>query len=242
MKELVSIIIPVRSRVEKLINLIGMIRKNTHYKPYEIIVVADKDDHKIQGLIHDKEMKDVHWLVRERDGYVRKTNAGFKVAKGKYFQVFGDDVEPQEYWLTNALLCFKKAFPDGIGVLAMDDGQYQHKLAIHPFVSRKWINAYQHGKWFQWPEYIHWHGDLELTLVAKAMKKFVYCPKARAPHIRAMKIGERDMQWWYVHMNFWTRDSSIFEARGARGFPEYGPRKMKLKKEDLAKALAEARS
>lgn len=241
MNELVSIIIPVRSRVEKLLNLIGLIRKNTHYPRYEIIVVVDKDDAKIQGLIHDELADIVNWRIMERDGYVRKTNAGFKIAKGEYLQVFGDDVEPQENWLTNALLCFKKAFPDGIGVLAMDDGQYKQKLAIHPFVSRKWIDLYQHGKWFQWPEYIHWHGDLELTLVAKAMKKFIYCPKARVLHVRK-NVQERDLQWWYVHMKFWTRDSSIFEARGQGGFPEYGPRKMKLKKEDLAKALAEARS
>jgi len=240
-KNLVSIIIPVRSRVEKLLKLIYLIRKNTHYPRYEIIVVVDEDDRKIQGLIHDELADIVNWSIMERDGYVHKLNAGFKFAKGEYLQVFGDDVEPQENWLTNAVSCFKKAFPDGIGVLAMDDGQYRRKLAIHPFVSRKWIDSYQHGKWFQWPEYIHWHGDLELTLVAKAMKKFVYCPKARVLHVRP-NVQERDPQWWYVHMKFWTRDSSIFEARGQRGFPEYGPRKVKLEKTEIAKALAEARS
>ena len=130
-----SIIIPVRSRVKKLLKLIDLIRKNTRYSPYEIIVVVDDDDHKIQGLIHELKFEEVHWRIMKRDGYVRKANAGFRVSKGAYLQVFGDDVEPEENWLTNALSCFKKAFPDGVGVLAMDDGQYREKLAIHPLVS-----------------------------------------------------------------------------------------------------------
>jgi len=199
-----------------------LLKENTHYPACELIIIADADD--LDTLkVCDKERLD-YVVMLERSYFVTKINFVFPKSGGKYLVCLSDDVEVEPDWLTIAVDCFKNKFSDDIGVLCFGgDDTYKGNLAIHPFVSRKWIDKYQWGKWVLWPDYWHFYGDTELSLLSRYLKRFVYCPESKAVHTLPKDIEKRDEIWFHIHREIFLRDFTIFEERCGTQFPGYGP-------------------
>lgn len=226
-KDLVSILIPTRGRAKQLKKHIGIIRKNTYYVPYELLLMVDEDDEATIRVCEGLELRHFIHSVSEdsRDFFVGKINRGFAESDAEYLIYFSDDVEVKPNWLMQALKCFTAHFPDGVGVIAFNDGFWKEKLAPHGLVSRKWIDKYQFGKWLLWPEYLHYHGDNEISRVAKRLDKFAYCPDSKAIHTRPKDVKKRDAIWREMNEYCWPMDTEIFQQRIKQGFPGYGSKK-----------------
>ena len=227
MSELVTIFIPTRGRVKQLENNLQLLKDNTHYKNYEVIIIIDNDDKDTLSLCNNNKL---NYLIRfHREYFATKVNAAFRNCSGKYLICLSDDVEPEADWLQIALDCFKTTFPDDIGVLCFNDyGCYEGKLAIHPFVSREWVDRYQYGQWLLWPDYWHFYGDTELSIIAKYINKYVYCKESKVKHTLQSDPENRDGMWWSIRTNVYPIDLKIFKHRGVDGFPGYGPDKIKV--------------
>lgn len=224
---MVSIFVPTRGRTEQLKKNMELLRQNTHYPAYELIIIADADDKDTLGLC-EKEKLD-YLVMLHRDYFVTKINFAFLRAGGNYLVCLSDDVEVKTDWLTIAVDSFKKEFSDDTGVLCFDDGgEWEDVLAPHPFISRKWIDRYQHSKWVLWPEYWHNYGDTELSMVSRAMDKFLWCPESKATHHRPRNREEADSSWQKVMDEIEPRDLEIYYKRALNCFPGYGPEKIKI--------------
>lgn len=228
MSDVVSILIPTRGRAEQLKEKIGILRENTTYPVYELTVIVDSDDKETIGIAPKL---GIDWIIAgaksPRSYWVGKINMAFKGSSGKYIACLSDDVETGKDWLGIAVDAFHKRFDDDTGVLCFDDGgEWKNKLAIHPFVSRKWIDRFQYGKWILWPQYWQNYGDSELTFVTKASSRFLWCPDSKVIHTRPKETNDRDDTWWETELNVHPRDWRIFIDRYKEGFPGYGPEKL----------------
>jgi len=223
-ENLVSILIPTRGRAKQLKKHIRLIRKNTFYEPYELLLMVDEDDEATIKVCRELELRHFIHSVSEdgRDFFVAKINRGFKESEAEYFIYFSDDVRVESGWLKATISHFKNEFPDEIGLVAFDDGFYHERLAPHGLVSRKWIDKLQFGGWLLWPDYLHYHGDQEITQVAKKVGRFSYCEKAKAIHIRPKNPEKRDSIWKEMHEYCWPIDTNLFYERRRVGFPGYG--------------------
>lgn len=225
--DVVSIFIPTRGRAEQLKKNMRLLRNNTHYPTYELLIIADADD-KDTLRICDKEKLD-YIVMLERSYFATKINFAFPKAGGNYLVCLSDDVEPQPDWLGIAVDAFRKAFSDDTGVLCFDDGgEWEFVIAPHPFISRKWIDRFQHGKWVLWPQYWHNYGDTEITIVSHAIGKFLWCPESKVIHHRPQNWGEADSTWKHIVNEIHPRDCKIYNQRLLHCFPGYGPEKIEI--------------
>lgn len=227
--DVVSILIPTRGRVNQLKEKIGILRENTSYPAYELTVIVDSDDKETIDIV--PKLK-VDWIVADakspRQYWSSKINMAFKGCCGKYIVCLSDDVETAKDWLKIAVDAFHKHFDDDTGVLCFNDdsGQGFNNLAIHPFVSRRWIDRFQYGKWILWPEYWQNYGDTEISFVALTLDKFLRCSDSKVTHIRPKNENDRDNLWWETRLNIQPRDWKLFIERHKNHFPGYGPERL----------------
>jgi len=134
--DLVSIFIPTRGRAEQLKKNMALLRQNTHYPVYDLIVIVDGDD---EDTLEVCEKERLPYIIRlHREYFVTKINFAFPRAGGNYLVCLSDDVEVQPDWLGIAVESFRKEFTDDVGVLCFDDGgEWQATIDPHPFISRK---------------------------------------------------------------------------------------------------------
>jgi len=220
--DVVTIFVPTRGRAEQLKKNMRLLKENTRYPACELIIIADADDPDTLKVC-DKEKLD-YVVMLQRSYFVTKINFAFSKAGGNYLVCLSDDVEVEPDWLTIAVDCFRNKFSDDVGVLCFGgDDTYKGNLAIHPFVSRKWIDRYQEGKRVLWHDYWHFYGDTEISLLSHYLKRFVYCPESKAIHTLPKDIEKRDEIWFHIHREIFLRDFAIFEERCGTQFPGYGP-------------------
>lgn len=226
-KDPVTIFVPTRGRAKQLKKNMQLLKENTHYPACELIVIVDADDKDTLDVCREDKL---NYIVRlHREYFATKTNAAFRGSSGKYFVCLSDDVEVQPDWLTIAVDGFKQNFSDDAGVLCFNDGGvYEGKLAIHPFISREWIDKFQYGKWILWPDYYHFYGDTEITIVSYCAGRFVYCPESKVIHTMPNELDKRDKHWWHIRNHIYPGDLAIFEKRCDTQFPGYGPGKIKM--------------
>jgi GT2 family glycosyltransferase len=113
---------------------------------------------------------------------VAKTlNAGIARAKGELILFLGNDCEPEPNFLILAARRFQKEFADGCGLVALNDGTWDGKLATHWLASRSLLKLLP-GEEFFHSGYKHVGCDNELTARCRALGKYAYCADAKVIH------------------------------------------------------------
>lgn len=117
----------------------------------------------------------------DRRGVAKNLKAAIERAKGEYILFVGNDCQMEPDCLSEAMDVMFSRFPDGIGLVALNDqGPFAGKLASHFVIARKMIPMVG-GEVFP-TCYRHVAGDNELTARAKKLGRFAYAEKAKIIH------------------------------------------------------------
>jgi hypothetical protein len=94
-----------------------------------------------------------------------------------------NDCEPEPDFLKEAVIAWRMAFDDGVGLVALNDGLWHGEFATHWLASRA-ILPLVGGEFFH-TGYYHVGCDNELSARAKRAGRFVWCEGARVHHRHA---------------------------------------------------------
>lgn len=166
----VSIIIPTLGREERFSKLLERISANAGYSNYEIKVAEDKFPPFNQGV-----PRMVKKLVADSDG--------------ELIMYLGNDCLPGPDFLIKAVLKHQQSFPDGIGLVGLNDGYWHGEIATHWLASRSLLPLLD-GEFFH-TGYYHNGCDNELTERCKKMGKYVWCEESEVRHDHPILKGFR---------------------------------------------------
>jgi GT2 family glycosyltransferase len=152
----VSIIIPY-VRYEGMKRCVDAIIENAGYHDYELVV--EEDTNRIGAPLM------VHNLLQK--------------CKFDLIMFLADDTEPQKDFLLHAVNCINK-FDDKVGLVCLNDGKWDGKLATHFLIHKKLISMI--GGYIFNPVYFHNFCDQELTCRSKELHKYKYCEEAKIIH------------------------------------------------------------
>ena len=169
--------------------------KNETVVNYEIIVVnAGK-------RIDFDAIPDVRFR-NEGETITTQIEAGYKAAVGEYVVAFCDDHFPLFMWLTEALNCFEENFPDGYGMVCLNEMRnWKGSKACVVLTTKKHIEKNLGGIWYD-TKYKHYFCDDDLYWRAKD-KGYVYCEEAKIHH---------DHKGQNI-MSLWNPDEAEFKGR-----------------------------
>lgn len=95
---LVSIIIPVHNKYHLTLQCLRALQINTDATPYEVIVVNDASyDWTTSALTNIRGIRVIN--IQENLGYLRATNLGISISRGKYTALLNNDTIPISGWL-----------------------------------------------------------------------------------------------------------------------------------------------
>lgn len=165
---LVSIIIPV-IRPESAARCIEAVRRNAGIPPEQYEVLTERDT---EGI-----------------GCPRMVKRLVERSRGEHVCFLGDDTIPQPGFLAAALEVMRQ-FPDGWGLVALNDGIHDGRLATHWLASRKLLPLLG-GEFFH-TGYQHNFCDLELTRRCRELGRYAYAKDARIRHDHPLAGGVDD--------------------------------------------------
>ena len=119
MDEKVTLIVPTYTRLYGLKRLVASVRKNTRH-PYQFLIVVDGGNKETYDWCIAQGLEAV--LCSEHRWYVAQMNLGAYICQTELFCYLNDDmVAEQRGWLGKAVRTFRQQFPDGVGLLKLDD-------------------------------------------------------------------------------------------------------------------------
>jgi glycosyltransferase involved in cell wall biosynthesis len=160
----VSIIIPhIKSdkRDTKLERLLKLIKENSGYNNYEVIV--ENDNFPPNNL-----------------GAPKTFNNGYQKATGGIISFLGDDCIPQKNFLKQAVYDLVFNFSDLSGLVSFNDEFWYGEVANHWLAGKSLLPFV--GGYFFYPEYKHTGCDSELTQMARKNGKYFFSEGAVVHH------------------------------------------------------------
>jgi GT2 family glycosyltransferase len=112
---LVSIILITYRDQRHLKKLLPILKQNTNYPNYEIILIDNANPERIEKWIKKGYPEIQYYRLEKNLGFGRANNIGMKYANGKYFVFLNTDTLPQQNWL-NALVEIAEIKPE-IGIV-----------------------------------------------------------------------------------------------------------------------------
>lgn len=102
-------------------------------------------------------------------------------AQGEYLTFLADDCMFGSKWLSIAQSDHRQQFPNGVGLLAYNDGMHDGLHASHAFMTRKTLEVL-YGKVRFPDEYEHCFADTELVHATKSLGCYGYAPGSIVTH------------------------------------------------------------
>lgn len=144
-------------------------------------------------------------VVDYQNTLTRRIEWGYNYSTGNFVTVFNDDFYPQPWWLENAYHYFFTHFPDGRGMLALNDGRGTcGKKTTVVLASKKFIKHDLKGVFYD-VAYDRYRVDRDLALRAEATGRYKYCPESLVFHDH--KNASNEMPLYYEH------DCKVFVER-----------------------------
>jgi hypothetical protein len=169
MKTLVSIVIPHLGRPDKLHRLLGAIKENAGWDNYEVLVGVDQFPPNNIGA-----PKMVKQLVDQ--------------SRGSLVMFLGNDCVPEKDFLINAVYKMFSTFPEGDGLVGLNDGFWRDGENFTHFLISKKLLPMLDGEVFH-TGYFHTGCDNELMARCQKIGKAVWCEEAKIDHDHPVKTG-----------------------------------------------------
>jgi len=209
---MINIVIPTLSRFALLMQTIGSIQRSI-YPSFRISIVVDGDDLKYRDRIADVILREKNvelYTNHKRIGWGRSINSVMMQTDDDYYFSASDDLTFQPATLTYAFSEHCKIFPDGDGVVGINQGNMRHFCpGAFVLADRKWINRFPDRQMY-FPMYKHFCVDSELWHYALSEKRFHLCKTATVthnrPHDDCHKLAQRTLKrdrvlWWFKKGN-----------------------------------------
>jgi len=193
---MISILLPSTGREKRLHELLTIMEPALPDKG-EIIVILDQAD------IVDRETYDaLGWLLtghlRTRfiiatvRGCWRCKNVALRYALHDLIMWTADDVKPHQGWLEKGMECFRLSFPNGLGLVALNDLHGMEKTAGHVITTRKFLTVLFGYPYFP-PKFRHYFLDTLVSDRSKSLNRYHFCTDAVMEHMH-WRLGksERD--------------------------------------------------
>nr|QBK88764.1 MAG: glycosyl transferase family 2 [Mimivirus LCMiAC01] len=183
MNEKISIILPTRQRPHNIDRLWKSLMDTVDDPDnIEMCLYIDNDDN--LTIDHMKNKYDnnqkIKYMIGERIVLSKMWNEAYKLATGNIIMLCGDDVIFRtKNWDTIIRNEFNK-YIDKILLVFGDDGFQHEKMAILPFVHRKWIEI---SGFFIPPYFVSDYCDTWLNDVSIRINRRVYIPKIYTEHM-----------------------------------------------------------
>ena len=195
----VTILLPSIGREKQLETLCEHLQ-STLVEDAELLVILD--------ATHKFPILDFPWInfhITETRGCWRCMNEALDIAKYQRFISLDDDTWPDEDWLSQALACFDKTFPDGLGLVAMQDGFLNYGGAAFPLTTTDWLYVLFGENRFP-SRFNHLFLDTVLADRSKDLDRYYFCSSSVVEH-RHWKFGKAKEDTVYRREHL-TRDNT----------------------------------
>lgn len=219
-----SVLLPVKGRAQQTVDLIPRLFATAGRAAWELIVVVDDDRDCTLALsaLNDRLAAEGKPTFRQLDlavrrGYWKALAAATEYARGRLLGNIANDVLPGLGWIERIIRTFDRAFPDGLGVAAWNDGLLFDGHAGHLVVGRALAE-----RWYGpacWPTYYdHLWADVELCQRAIEERRYVVDLRAVLYHNHFIIGKSMDDIYRYSHRHE-HQDAQIFEQRRQLSWP-----------------------
>jgi glycosyltransferase involved in cell wall biosynthesis len=197
---LVNIVIPTLGRPDKLNRCLQAIRENAEYENYTVRVMPDDPDQPlgVPRLLRQATLLDYAWLM-----------------------YLGNDCAPEKGFLREAVYSMLRHFPDGSGLIGLNDGYWNGEVATH-WLAGPGLHGALGGEYFH-EGYHHVGCDNELTERCRQMGKYHWEPRAVVHHDHPVLTGQPVEQADEVYRRGWKHreaDLALLKERSEQlGFP-----------------------
>lgn len=199
----ISVVIPTLGREEKLERLLRLIKEHANYPDYEVLVEHDSFENR-QG---------VPTLVKR---LVDRST-------GDWVMYLGNDCIPEPHFMMQAAIAMLKHFPEGDGLVALNDGYWHGELATHWLASKKLLPRIG-GEFFH-TGYHHTCCDNELTGRCRKLRKYVWGELAKVQHDHPVTRNFQGIDPVYeiaYNQEHLDKDAALLDRRAAEfGFSTF---------------------
>jgi GT2 family glycosyltransferase len=154
--------------------------ETTKHHPVQVVAAVDNDRETVRRLSNLAPVSvEVNWSAEYR-GCSRAWNDALAQSSGDPLVLMADDLVFSPGWLDAALAELAR-FPDGWGMVGLNDGHFDGQFATHYLMSRRFVREVLGGV-VAWECYRHSFNDVEVSERAKAAGRFSWCEDARVTH------------------------------------------------------------
>ena len=215
---MISIVIPSMGREQRLDVILTQFESEIP-DDAEIIVVMDEQhiiEKRKKSLVRrmDKAHPKTKFILSKIRGCWRSTSLGFDHAKNEFIMWTADDINPHPGWFRRATERFEKVFPDGLGLMILNDLHMLDQVAGHAMTTKRFLWVLFEEAKFP-PRFYHLFCDTLVADWAKSINRCHFCENAILEHMH-YSIGKME------------QDETSISAR--RGEPETDD---KIVKDDL---------
>jgi len=174
----VSILLPSIGREKRLKQLLHDIEQEVADVGAEIVLVFDESE---RGLYNDLEDRYTVFYT-DTVGYWRCLNIAMYIAVHETILWTADDIKPQRGWLKAGLACFRSRFPNGLGMVCMNDLLVYDQTCGHAITTKKFMGVIFEDSKFP-DDFEHLYLDTMVCNRAKELNRYHFCIEAITEHI-----------------------------------------------------------
>lgn len=182
-----SILLPSIGRNEQLAQLLNTIRDDATLNNAEIVVVLDNRE----NFVYDWYSPSFKVIKTNRIGYWRCLNLALDHAKYEHILWTADDIKPHEGWLDIGISCFKAKFPDGLGVVGLNDVIVRDAACGHGISTKRFLEVLFGSPAFP-NHFEHLFLDTMIADRAKSIDCFYFCENAITEHMH-YSVGKSEI-------------------------------------------------
>lgn len=224
----VSVILPTKGRYQQLANLLPRLKDTAQHDDVEWLVVADADPEGAEVAAQAAPWATI-LLTDQRIGYWGACAEAQQAATGDLSIALANDLLPSRAWLARGVAGYIRRYGHEPGLLGANDGaqgvwvdqagktMIYLEFASHFLIHRALLAHL--GGWPCW--YDHTHGDLELSVRARALGRFDINPWFVLFHNHWITGGKRD-EVYALGEDRIKQDEQLYRQRRDAGWPAIG--------------------
>ncbi len=197
---MISIIIPSMGRNERLDKMLVAIEEEVT-SDSEIIVVMDLQQAMLDRVgfdclvaMHPK----VNYITTNIRGCWRCTNVGIEAAKNDFIMWTADDAMPHPGWFWSGGDCFRKNYPDGLGLLILNDLHMRYQVAGHAMTTKRFLEILYGEPKFP-SDFNHYYCDTLTADRALGLDRLEFCHNSIIEHMHWQVGKSRRDKWNEIH-------------------------------------------
>lgn len=174
----VSILLPSIGRESRLKDLLRDINQEVKEVGAEVVLIFDARE---CGAYNDIDDTCTVFYTRTI-GYWRCLNIAMSLAKHETILWTADDIKPHADWLKTGLACFRSVYPNGLGIVGLNDLLAFDATCGHAITTKNFMKVlFEDGKFPE--DFAHLYLDTMIANMAKDLGRYHFCENAITEHI-----------------------------------------------------------